>query len=223
MNILQSEIFNTPLFDGIAKVDIEKMLGCLSAREKHFLRGETIYECGAVDLKVAIVLSGEVYAVRSDINGGRAILMRSGANELFGETSAARRLYPSPVSFEAAQDCHVLLLDYRRMMSRCERCCECHTAMVENLIGLLAEHSLRLTRKLEHLAKRSTREKLLSYLYEQSGIAGSSEFVIPFDRVQLADYLCVDRSGLCVQLARLQREGVLTYEHNRFKLLSTPE
>ena len=74
-----------------------------------------------------------------------------------------------------------------------------------------------------HLSRRSTREKLLSYLSEQAARAGGTEFSIPFDRQGLADYLCVERSAMSAVLSRLREEGVLETHRNHFRLLRLPE
>ena len=71
---------------------------------------------------------------------------------------------------------------------------------------MAARKIAKLSEKITHMAKRSTREKLLSYLSEQAVKNKSSEFEIPYNRQQLADYLGVDRSGLSVQLCRLRDE-----------------
>ena len=55
------------------------------------------------------------------------------------------------------------------------------------------------------MSKRRTREKLLSYLSSESLRQGSLEFDIPFDRQQLADYLCIERSAMSAELSRLQK------------------
>ena len=58
---------------------------------------------------------------------------------------------------------------------------------------------------------------------EQAAFQGSEHFLIPFDQQQLADYLCVERSGLSVALNRLRREGVIRYRKNRFSLCTPLE
>ena len=69
--------------------------------------------------------------------------------------------------------------------------------------------------------RRTTREKLLAYLSAESARQGSSEFTIPFDRQQLADYLCVDRSAMSNELCKMRDAGMLVFEKNRFTLLSS--
>jgi len=41
---------------------------------------------------------------------------------------------------------------------------------------------------------------------------------IPFDRQQLADYLCVERSALSAEISRLARAGSFDCQKSHFKL-----
>jgi CRP-like cAMP-binding protein len=86
-----------------------------------------------------------------------------------------------------------------------------------------------LIRKIEHLSRRTTREKLLSYLSSQALNARKSgpprepgaaaiAFEIPFNRQQLADYLAIDRSAMSAELCRMRDEGLIGFRKNRFTL-----
>ena len=77
---------------------------------------------------------------------------------------------------------------------------------------------LGLARKVEHMARRTTRDKLLSYLSAEARRNGGSAFSIPFNRQQLADYLAVDRSAMCSELSRLRDEGLLDFHRSAFVL-----
>ena len=68
------------------------------------------------------------------------------------------------------------------------------------------------------MSRRTTREKLLSYLSSESIRQGSLSFDIPYDRQQLADYLCVERAAMSAELSKLQKEGLLTTRKNHFEL-----
>lgn len=76
-----------------------------------------------------------------------------------------------------------------------------------------------LMQKLDHMSKRSTREKLISYLSEEAGKQNRGTFEIPFNRQQLADYLSVDRSAMSNELCKMRDEGLLIFQKNRFTLL----
>ena len=64
----------------------------------------------------------------------------------------------------------------------------------------------------------TAREKLMSYLSEEAKKHNSTEFSIPFNRQQLADYLPADRSAMSNELCKMRDEGLLTFEKNRFTL-----
>ena len=72
--------------------------------------------------------------------------------------------------------------------------------------------------KITHMSKRTTREKLLSYLSSESIRQGSLSFDIPFDRQQLADFLCVERAAMSVELSKLQKDGILKKTEITFTL-----
>ena len=112
-----------------------------------------------------------------------------------------------------------LMLDCRRITAGCSNACAFHGRMVRNLLRVVAEKNLVLDRKLRVLSGRTTRDKLMEYLQGEAARQGGGEFVIPYDRQGLADYLEVDRSGLSAEIGKLRREGVLACERNRFRLL----
>ena len=56
---------------------------------------------------------------------------------------------------------------------------------------------------------------------EESVKADSTDFEIPFDRQQMADYLNLDRSALSKELSKMKSDGILDYRKNHFVLLDT--
>ena len=112
----------------------------------------------------------------------------------------------------------MLLMDVERVLSRCTNSCAFHARLTGNLFALLAEKNRILARKVDYLAQRTTRQRLLTYLSEQAQRAGSAEFTIPFNRQQLADFLSVERSAMSAELSRMQAEGLLETERSHFRL-----
>ena len=91
--------------------------------------------------------------------------------------------------------------------------------VVQNLFFSISQKNKALVQKLGHISKRTTREKLISYLSEESKRQNSASFTIPFNRQQLADFLSVDRSAMSNELCKMRDEGMLEFEKNQFKLL----
>ena len=208
-----------PLFDGIAEADLGAMLGCLRARVMPMKKGQTLLREGDSTESIGIVLTGAVQILREDYFGNRSIMGHIGPTQLFGESYAFSGTKTLPVSVVADADGSVLMIDSRRISSCCANVCEFHNRMIENMLRLVATHNLMLHQKIYIISKRSTREKLMTYLLSQAKQHGSNRFTIPFDRQALADYLEVDRSGLSVEISKLRKEGVLESEKNTFTLL----
>ena len=91
--------------------------------------------------------------------------------------------------------------------------------VVQNMFFAISEKNRKLVQKLGHMSKRSTREKLISYLSEEAGRQNRSSFTIPFNRQQMADFLSVDRSAMSNELCKMRDEGLLKFEKNQFELL----
>lgn len=96
--------------------------------------------------------------------------------------------------------------------------CAHHSRIIRNLLSDLAGKNLLLNEKLTHIAQRTTRAKLMSYLSAEAQRRGAVEFDIPFSRQQLADFLAVERSGLSLELGKMKKEGLLDYHKEHFVL-----
>lgn len=207
-----------PLFQGIGDKELESLLSCLSGRERKYDKNEIIFRAGDTPKYLGVVLEGNVRVFREDLLGNRTILGEFGQGDLFGETFALARADSLPVTVMATQSSRILLIEGWRITGTCPHCCGFHTRLIENMMAILARKNMMLSETMEVLAKRSTREKLLGYLSGQSQRAGSLVFTIPFNRQELADYLCVDRSAMSSELGRLQKEGILTCDRSSFTL-----
>ena len=168
---------------------------------------------------VGIVLSGQAHVVREDVDGNQMIITELKGCDLFGETFACIETKHCPVTVEAITDCNIMWIDYHRVITSCSSACSFHTRLIGNMLRIIAFKNLRLNRRLEILAKRSIRERLLAYLELQAENNGSRSFLIPFGRNKLADYLCTDRSAMSRELGKMRDEGILKFEKNKFTLL----
>ena len=203
------EISALPLFRGVPAEELPALLARASARTCAFQKGELLLRRGDVTRRLGLVLEGTVHIIREDFWGNRSIVGLAGPGEVFAESYALAG-EPLEVSVLAAAPGAALFLEADGLTD---------ARLTANLLHLLARKNLMLTRKMRHMARRTTRDKLLSYLSAQALAAGSSEFDIPMDRQQLADYLAVDRSAMSAALGKLRDEGVLTFRKNHFRLL----
>ncbi|MBQ8186542.1 MAG: Crp/Fnr family transcriptional regulator [Clostridia bacterium] len=208
----------TQLFAGVAEEEIAAMLTCLDARAKTYQKGETVFRQGEHLSCITVLVEGNLYIQRDDFWGSRSIIQHIGVGEMFGEACMAPESGAILNDVVAAADSTVVFFDVKRIITTCSSACRFHAMVVQNLFFAISEKNRRLVQKLGHMAKRTTREKLLSYLSDEARRQNSAEFTIPFNRQELADFLSVDRSAMSAELGRMRDEGILEFEKNRFRL-----
>ena len=213
---------NSPLFYGISQEELPGLLSSLDARTRVFKKGELLLHRGERTEYLGLLQSGTVHIIREDFWGNRSIVGLAGPGDTFAESYALSR-EPMEVSVLANSDGEALMLSAERVVSGCQQVCSFHSQLSRNLLSMLAAKNLNLTAKMRHMARKTTREKLMSYLSAQALRAGSSEFDIPLDRQQLADYLAVERSAMSATLSKLRDEGALEFHKNHFRLLRQDE
>ncbi|MGE4277122.1 MAG: Crp/Fnr family transcriptional regulator [Lawsonibacter sp.] len=218
------EIIRTSaMFAGITEGETEALLGCLEARRSSAQKGTYLLHSGEHIESLGLVLVGSVLIVQEDFWGRRNLLARIMPGQIFAESFACMPGAVLNLSIVAAESCKLMWLDVQRVLTTCSRRCAYHDQLIRNLISEIARKNLRFGEKITHMGKRTTREKLLSYLSAEAQRCGASEFEIPFTRQQLADYLSVERSAMSAELSKLRSDGYLTFEKNHFILHMTEE
>ena len=210
---------NCVLFDKIGDENLIRMLGCLGATVTSFDKKYTIFVEGSPARFIGIVLSGSAQILQVDYYGNRSILSNVGPGEVFAEAFACAEVRALPVTVVANEPCEIMMIDCSHILHTCQNNCGFHQQLIFNLMKDLASKTIMFHQRIDVTSKRTTREKLMTYLTLQAKFADSRSFDIPFDRQELADYLEVDRSGLSAEISKLKKEGILDSRKNHFELL----
>lgn len=218
MKNLLSFLNKVHLFNGIQEKDMAAMLKCLNARKSDYKKQDIILLEGEPAPYVGIVLSGKIQIIKEDFRGNRNILADIEPGNLFAEAYSCVQTNNLPITVISITESEILWIDYKKIIFTCSSACRFHTKLIENMLMILSSKNILLSQKIEHISKRTTREKLLAYLSDQAAKYKSNEFDIPFNRQELADYLCVDRSAMSNELCKLQKDGILRFNLNHFLL-----
>lgn len=205
---------NNKLFEGISEKDIVSIINCLDMKTVIYNKGSTVYRIGDKVKCINIVAEGAVHIIKEDYWGNQSILTEISTGELFAETFALLKDKTIQVNVIAVKKSVIIELNIDNVINLCNNSCSFHKKIVQNLLFVLASKNYMLTNKVEAMAQRSIRNKVMTYLSQHK----SSSFDIPFNRQQLADYLAVDRSALSKEIAKLKAEGIIDYHKNHFEL-----
>lgn len=219
-NNIQEEYLNTlkecNLFKGLTEAELENALLELKAFIKKYHKGEYIIKEGNIGHDIGILLSGDAEVIQEDFWGYKNIMNYLSKGDAFAEPFALSESAYN-ISAVALSRCEALYINASKLLLKEKPSREIYV-ITGNLLAELAEKTLKFNEKITHMSKRNTKDKLMSYLSSMSVSLNSNEFDIPFDRQQLADYLCIDRSAMSKELSKLQKEGILYTTKNHFRL-----
>lgn len=212
------KLSDIPLFRGIGEQETASLLDCLNAQKRSYRKGTVILSEGKATEHVGIVLDGMAMISYDDVWGNTSILGSISPGSTFAEAYACMPGQPLSVSVVAAEDTAVLFLNIRRITASCAGACPFHARLMQNLLSVCAEKNLQLSKRIQHTSSKTIRGRLMSYFSECAKHSGRSSFLIPYNRQQLANYLGVDRSSLCNELSKMQRDGLIAYSGNLISL-----
>ena len=135
---------------------------CSKLQKKSFNKNEIITTYINKRNQICILIDGEADLVRYDYNGNKTIVEHFTKNDIFGEVfyviSTNNELF-----VKARKKCEVLFFSYKNLKQKCKSNCKFHQILNENISELILNKVILLNTRIELLAKRSIREKLLGY------------------------------------------------------------
>lgn len=207
------------LFSGFSQDEIDELLCCIPHIQKSYNKGDVVLNLGSKIEHMALVLDGGVILYSYDFLGNKNIMGYLTQYDSFAEAFAITK---SPVSIEVSacqQHTRVLFLNLYKMTHLCENRCYMHQKLQDNLLKGICQKIMMLNEKNAYLSLKSVREKIICFLTNQSIKNNSDEFDIMYNREELAEYLRIDRTVLSKHLSLLQKEGIILFHKNHFKLL----
>lgn len=204
------------LFKNMTDDNIKSLSNCFKMNIKTYKKNDYIVKMDDDIEYIHIIYSGTCIIEEEDYWGNRSIMDVVLRNQVFGISYAYANIKKYPVSLVAKEKTKVNIIPVSKVFSPCSKHCVHHNTLIKNAVEVLAIKNISLMEKLEHISKRTTREKIISFLSSFAAKTNSNDFYIPFDRQELADYLLVDRSALSSELSKLKKSNLIDYRKNHF-------
>ena len=212
-------LMKLPIFYNLKNEEIINILNFFNYSKENFEKNNFIFEIGKPISKIGIILSGEINIIKEDFWGNRNILNKFKSGEIFGEVFALAKVLPNNILVETSQNSKILFLDLTNFSIDNENNSNEILKFLSNIFKISLKKNILFTEKLEHITKKTIREKIISYLSTEALKNRSNSFFIKFDRQELADYLFVERSALSRELSSMKKDGLIEYNKNHFTLI----
>ncbi|HHV98358.1 MAG TPA: Crp/Fnr family transcriptional regulator [Clostridiaceae bacterium] len=216
---IDKELAGSPLFHGIEGDELVSLLYCLKPKIRIYQKNEYIKIAGDKFDSIGIVLQGEVTVNKENVAGNRVIMTILKPGDMFGETLVFSRQPYWIATVQAQKKCKVLFIKGESILGECSKLCPWHKTLIQNMLNIVCEKVLVLSRKVEYLSITSIREKICTYLLEQYKKTGKTTFILPMNRKELAEFLNVSRPSLSREMGRLRDEGIIDFHMATVKII----
>lgn len=210
---------NSIIFKNLEKNAIKKFLSSLVYKVVFIKKGEMIIKEDDYIDYLGIILEGEVNVCKYCPDGSESLLSKLQTHEVFALDILCTPSQNSFYNVYTTKPSFILKIDKKTLEKAIILSGKDACNIYENIITYLANTCAKRCHKIELVSQRSIRDKILTYLSIQKKNTNSNKFKISFDRDQLANYLCVNRSVLSHELSLMQQEGIIKFKKNEFEIL----
>lgn len=207
------------LFSDIDTKDLINMFKCLLMNIKTYEKNTYVFKASEPFVEVGIILKGRVNIIKEDYWGNRTILTTLSSGDLFGESFVCTNINNNYFSIITTEKTEIMVFELSKNNYTLSICMYFSFKNHSKYAFTYSSKNIQLTTKIEHLSKKTTREKILSYLSSEALKNHNNSFTIPFNRQELADFLCVERTAMSAELSRMQKDKLIIYHKNKFTLL----
>lgn len=213
MQYLES-IIDSGLLNELKKSDYMDAFEQLKISGRNYKSGETVFFEGDIIDKFCIVKTGSVRSEKTYLNGEVHIVDLFDEGSVFGLAFALSKSRITALDFVSNEESEIVFVSMHSIRkSRFSN--EMNTA----LNYMMADSNIKMGHKIEILAERGLRERMMVYLHVLRTKSGSDTVTIRMSREQLAQYLCVNRSALSNELSKMKKDGIIDFKGSRFTLL----
>ena len=206
----------TNLFENISDKNILKLKKILNANTIKYPKNINILSNVNKDDFIALIDSGSVQLIYNDYNGNKTIIEEISEGEIFGTLTSI--ITSDEISCITKDDTQITYIEYNEITSDEIFKNDFYIIFIKNLIRILTEQLTTRNTRIELLTKRSTRDKILAFLKNESQKKGNKRFTLSMTFTELANYLSVDRSAMSREIKYLKEEGFIEIEGKKIKL-----
>lgn len=198
-----------PLFRGLSSEETETFIVGTEASVRRYEKGRHILRADEKNESIGVLIEGEAQVLTEDPFGNEAVSHVLERGAVIGSTSAILPQRMMNTSVMATQNTIVLWIPYRMLLLAGSRMGKIHGIVMKNLLETFARKNILMAEKIELLARKTLRERLVLYLQQRARRQGSEKVQVP-GRVQMAKELECNRSALTREIAAMKTEGIIT-------------
>lgn len=207
-------VIDSGLFEKLNKSEYLSAFEELGVFGKKLKKDDVIFHEDDRVKQICIIDRGVVRGEKTYPDGELHIIQIYDENAIFGIDAAVSKKKTSPVDYICNEDSIVVFISLKNIRdSRYSK------EIYEVLMQKLASDNIKKMHKIEILAEKGLRDRIMMYLDVLRKKYGSNEVSVKMSREQMAQYLCVNRSALSNELSKMKRDKLIKIDKDKFTIL----
>ncbi|MDR0886244.1 MAG: Crp/Fnr family transcriptional regulator [Clostridiales Family XIII bacterium] len=211
-------IKKTRLFSGISAEDFDLICTIAVPRIQNFDKNGILWSQGEFVTDIGILISGSILSTKYHIDGRAQILRSYSPLSIINLEAAASVMKTAPTSLIANKKSRLAKIPFEKLVHDVRLSVNLQRILYDNMLGIMADDSIKLMYKSDILSRRTVRDRVLAYLSVVTERRHSNTVDIGMNQDEFAQYLCVDRSSLSLELNEMRREGVLDFSKREYTI-----
>ena len=145
-----------------------------------------------------------IFMAKYNDNASSAFYPRLGEYALFKE-----------IAYKTMTKCTIMYLSVSKVLNTCRNNCPFHRRLIINLFDCVTRKNAMLIRKIDIVSRNTIRGKIMAYLQEVLRLTNE----IPLNKMEMAQYLSVNRSALARELSAMKQDGLIDFNGSLYTIL----
>ncbi len=219
MNDIKPVLLNSKLFHNLLPDELDQLLATENIILKTYKKNQFIVYAGEKITSIGLVISGHVLVTKENVLGERIIMSALSKGHLFGEIGAFSDKEVWPATVIAQDEVCICFINKAIFFVGCVNNCKSHRKIIFNMLNIISNKAMLLSRKVEYLSFKSVRSKIAAFLLDEYKKTKSLTLSLTINRNELADFLNVTRPSLSRELAHMKMDNLIDYHKYTIKIL----
>lgn len=219
MDIKLDRIIDNMFFKEVTSGGIEKILSEINVSQKKYKKGEVIFQEGDMCNSLGLIINGSIELHKIFPSGKFIVIKQLKSNDVFGEALLFSKTNSYPATIIAGKECCILYITKSQIIEIFTK----NKKLMENFISLLSEKVVMLNKKIESISMKSVKEKVVTYILNQSSDQKSDTFVMNLSKEKISELLGIPRPSFSRELSKLKEKGLITYDRKSITIIDEEE
>lgn len=205
------------IFEGISEKNKRKLLKNLGADTLHYKKDESIIRLFKDDNIINFIVKGNVKVVLNNINGNQIITDDLYDGDVFSST--INYINENETDAIVTEDTEIISMNQKDIIDFKDNSKSYYNIFIKNLFIIMTKKISERNERIQILTKKTIRYRLLEYFEIMRKKNNSLNIYLPYNYIDLAAYIAVDRSAMSRELSNLKDEGFINIKGKKITIL----